>query len=106
SWSLWIAVLLPGLAFFQSWYTGTLVNLRQTRGITESVAVSLVVHGGILYVGILWGNLPGIYVGIVGLVAGHVARTAWLWFRTRSALRYLRAQESKPLANSLQTVRA
>lgn len=93
SWSLWVGVLLPGLAFLQSWYTGTLVNVRQTRGITESVAVSLLVHGGILYAGILWGKAPGIYVGIVGLVAGHLARTLWLWVRTRSAMRNLRARE-------------
>ncbi len=106
SWSLWIGVLLPGLAFFQSWYTGALVNLRQTRGITESVAASLIVHGAILYVGILLGNVPGIYVGIVGLVAGHIARTAWLWFRTRSAMRTLRARERETLPVTLQSVRA
>jgi hypothetical protein len=105
SWSLWIAVLLPGMSFFQSWYTGTLVNMRQTRGVTESVAVSLVVHGGILYLGILLGTIPGIYVGIIGLVAGHIARTAWLWFRTRRAMRDLRAQESQALPNTLETVR-
>ena len=107
SWSLWIGVLLPGLAFFQSWYTGTLVNMRQTRGITESVAASLVVHGSILYVGILWGNIPGIYVGIVGLVAGHVARTLWLWVRTRNAMRTLRAREdTSTLVPHAQTARA
>jgi hypothetical protein len=96
SWSLWVGLLLPGLAFLQSWYTGTLVNVRQTRGITESVAVSLVVHGAILYAGVLWGEVPGIYVGIVGLVAGHLARTLWLWMRTRNAMRYLRANETRP----------
>jgi hypothetical protein len=96
SWSLWVGLLLPGLAFLQSWYTGTLVNMRQTRGITESVAVSLIVHGGILYAGVLWGQVPGIYVGIVGLVAGHCARTVWLWVRTRNAMASLRARESVP----------
>jgi hypothetical protein len=104
SWSLWAGLLLPGLAFLQSWYTGTLVNMRQTRGITESVAVSLIVHGGILYAGVIWGQAPGIYVGIVGLVAGHVARTVWLWVRTRDAMRSLRARETQPTA--LQSVRA
>ena len=104
SWSLWVGLLLPGLAFLQSWYTGTLVNMRQTRGITESVAVSLIVHGGILYIGVMLGDLPGIYVGIVGLVAGHLARTVWLWVRTRNAMRSLRAREELPA--TLQTARA
>jgi hypothetical protein len=108
NWSLWVGLLLPGLAFFQSWYTGTLVNMRLTRGITESVAVSLLVHGGILYAGVLWGQIPGIYVGIVGLVAGHVARTTWLWVRTRGPMRSLRAREraSTPPAPALQSVNA
>lgn len=102
SWALWAALLLPGLAFFQSWYTGMLVNVRQTRGITESVAVSLIVHGSILYAGVLWGEIPGIYVGIAGLVAGHIARTAWLWLRTRNAMRYLRAAETRPTALQME----
>jgi hypothetical protein len=108
SWSLWIILLLPGLAFLQSWYTGTLVNVRQTRGITESVAASLIVHGGILYAGVLWGGAPGIYVGIVGLVAGHIARTLWLFVRTRTPMRSLRAREEAytPTAPALQSVNA
>ena len=106
SWSLWVGLLLPGLAFIQSWYTGMLVNVRQTRGITESVAVSLIVHGGILYVGVLWGEVPGIYVGIVGLVAGHIARTTWLWVRSRKAMRHLRAREHADALPALQTARA
>jgi hypothetical protein len=106
SWSLWVGLLLPGLAFLQSWYTGTLVNMRQTRGITESVAASLLVHGGILYAGILWGKAPGIYVGIVGLVAGHIARTLWLWVRTRKTMRSLRALERDDTPRALQTVQA
>lgn len=107
SWALWVGLLLPGLAFIQSWYTGTLVNLRQTRGITESVAASLIVHGGILYLGVIWGQMPGIYVGIIGLVAGHFARTIWLWVRTRNAMGILRERERAHLApNTLQTARA
>jgi hypothetical protein len=106
SWALWIAILLPGLAFMQSWYTGTLVNLRQTRGITESVAVSLIVHGGILYAGVMYGEISGIYVGIVGLVAGHVARTIWLWLRTRKAMHSLRARELHLAMASLQANQA
>jgi hypothetical protein len=106
SWSLWVVLLLPGMAFLQSWYTGTLVNLRQTRGITESVAASLAVHGGILYLGVIWGEAPGIYVGIVGLMAGHIARTLWLWVRTRNAMRSLRAREQTPPMLQAQTAQA
>jgi len=103
-WSLWVGILMPGLAFLQGWYTGALVNVRQTRGITESVTASLVIHGAILYVGVVVGTLPGVYVGIVGLVAGHIARTAWLWYRMRGAMPHLTARESQSAA--LQAARA
>lgn len=93
SWALWTTLLVPGLAFLQSWYTGTLVNERYTRGITEAVFAALSVNGLVLWLGIVWGEAPGLYVGMVGLVAGHVARTLWLWVRTRPIMRSRRAAE-------------
>ena len=106
TWAMWIGLLVPGMAFLQSWHTGALVNLRQTRAVTESVAASLIMHGGILYLGVLWGEAPGLYVGIVGLVAGHAARTLWLFIRTRSAMRKLRGQPEPEQAKQLSTVQA
>jgi hypothetical protein len=93
SWALWTTLLVPGLAFLQSWHTGTLVNERHTRGITEAVFAALSVNGLVLWLGIVWGQVPGLYVGMVGLVAGHVARTLWLWVRTRPIMRSRRAAE-------------
>lgn len=92
-WALWGAILIPSLAFFQSWYTGALVNERHTRGITESVVIAVLVNGLVLWVGIVWGQLPGVYVGMIGLLVGHLARTAWLWVRTRATMRNRRAAE-------------
>jgi hypothetical protein len=105
TWALWFSLLVPGMAFLQSWHTGTLVNLRQTRAITESVALSLAVHGGILYLGVVWGQVPGLYVAIVGLVAGHAARTFWLFMRTRRAMRNLRGQSTPDNPESLEIAR-
>jgi hypothetical protein len=96
SWGLWGALLLPGLSFLQSWYTGALMNERHTRAITEAVLLALAANGLALGIGIAWGGLPGIYVGVAGLVAGHLARTGWLWVRTRPALRSLRARARMP----------
>lgn len=93
TWALWGAILIPSLAFFQSWYTGALVNERHTRGITESVVIALVVNGLVLWVGIIVARVPGVYVGMAGLLAGHLARTVWLWVRTRETMRTRRAAE-------------
>jgi hypothetical protein len=96
NWGLWAVLLLPGLSFLQSWYTGTLMNERHTRGITEAVLLALAANGLVLGLGIAWGRTSGVHVGVVGLVAGHVARTAWLWVRTRRPLRSLRARARAP----------
>ena len=45
---LWIALPLPGLNAFQSWYQGTIVHSRRTRAITEAVAIFLLTDGAIL----------------------------------------------------------
>lgn len=67
------------MAFLQSLVHRNPGQHAPNAWITESVAASLAVHGGILYIGVVWGEAPGIYVGIVGLVAGHIACTLWLW---------------------------
>jgi hypothetical protein len=93
--ALWFTLLLPGLAFLQSWYTGTLMNARSTRGITESVVAFLAANVLILLAGIYWGQASGLLVGTIAMVAGHIVRTAWLWYRTRPALRHLQAASEK-----------
>lgn len=98
AWALWIALLLPGLSFLQSWYTGALVTERYTRGITEAMLISLLVHAGILGFGIAWQEIPGLYIGTIALVAGHLTRTLWLWYRTRPAMRHLRARDEREQA--------
>lgn len=103
TWVLWIALLLPGLSFLQSWYTGALVTGRHTRGITEAMLVSLVVHAGILFYGIVRQEIPGLYIGSIALVAGHLTRTLWLWYRTRPALRHLHARDERNAANMAGT---
>ncbi len=106
NWALWVALLMPGLAFLQSWYTGTLVNGRHTRAITEAVLIALLVNSGVLITGVMWGKAPGVYVGVVGLVGGNVARTIWLYVRTRGPLGTLRAEERAPVQSSCQLERS
>ena len=95
--ALWIGLLVPGLSFLQSWYTGTLMNERRTRAITEAVFAALIVNGAVLLIGVWWGQLPGLYLGAIGLMSGHLARTGWLWVRTRPSLRSLRAREREEM---------
>lgn len=93
---LLFSVALPGLTVIQSWHQGILMNERRTRGITEAMLLSLLSHVGVLVVGVLWGGLPGLYVGMAALLAGNLARSGWLWVRTRASLRTRRALQLLP----------
>jgi hypothetical protein len=90
---LWVAALMPGLNAFQSWYQGTIVHSRHTRGITEAVAIYLLASGAILWAGVAWGQMTGLYVGLAAVGFGMLAQTVWLGQRSRPALRDVRARD-------------
>ncbi len=81
--SLWCALLLPAFSVWQSWYQGSLVYFRTTRGVTEAMALSLTVSSAILGVGVLWGQVTGLYVAQVAFTAGGLAQMLWLAYRSR-----------------------
>ena len=83
---LWLSFLLPGLNVMQSWYQGVIVHSRRTRGISEALLIFLVVTVTVLWVGVKWGAIRGLYVGLVAFVAGSLVQAAWLWRRSRPAI--------------------
>jgi hypothetical protein len=84
--ALWLAVPLPALSVFQSWFQGSILHSRRTRGITEAVVIFLGASGSVLIAGVAWGQTTGLYVGILALAAGTLLQTGWLWHRSRPAL--------------------
>lgn len=96
--ALWIGVLLPALTVIQSWHQGTLMSERRTGGITEAMFLSLIGNVVVLAAGVLWGGAPGLYIGLFALMVGTLARSVWLWHRTRTTL-YTRRQRDLQLIN-------
>ncbi len=90
---LWIGFLLPGLNTLQSWYQGVLLNSGKTRGISEAVAVFLLTAGFLLWAGVQWGDVIGLYVGLIAFSVGMLLQTLWLWFRSRKVLAGLEARD-------------
>jgi hypothetical protein len=90
---LWVALPVPGLNAIQSWYYGAVVHSRRTRAITEAVVAYLLGQGGILWAGVIWGGMAGLYVGVAALGAGILGQTLWLWWRSRPTLLTLRAAD-------------
>jgi hypothetical protein len=87
-----IALLIPGLTVLQSWYQGVLVHSRRTRAITEAMVIFLLTSNVILWAGVAWGQVTGLYIGLVAFAASTLMQTAWLWQRSRPAVRTVQAQ--------------
>ncbi len=83
---LWIALLVPSIAVFEGFFQGLLLYGRRTRAITEAVSISILVNAAILVVGVVLGNISGIYVGVTALAVGAAARFSWMWWRTRAVV--------------------
>jgi len=87
--ALWFTLPLPGLNVLQSWFQGTIVHSRRTRGITEAVLISLLTTCVILIAGVLWGQTIGLFVGLFAFSVGAVAQNVWLWIRSRPLVEVL-----------------
>ncbi len=90
---LWFVLPIPALTALQSWYQGAIMHSRRTRGITEAVAIYLVVNVMLLWAGVRWGGATGLYVGLAAFSLSTAAQTAWLWWRGRSAIRTVTARD-------------
>jgi len=81
-----IAIALPGLGVFQSWYQGILVAIHRTRGISEAVGIALIGVLATIVTGIYFGTIPGLWVGMSAQLMGNVLQTLWLKWRCQKAL--------------------
>ncbi len=85
--AIWLAIFLPGLSAIESFFQGRLVQRRQTKSITEAIAISLTASGSILMAGTYYGQITGIYISVLGIGVGLICQTLWLSYRSSS--RYL-----------------
>lgn len=76
-----------------SWFTGTILHYRQSRAVTEGMAIYLAVYVGGLTLGGLVADVSGVYIAVVAAVLSGISQTAWLAFRSRAAVRALDAED-------------
>ena len=91
--SLWFMLPLPMLVAMQSWYQGTIMSARKTRGITESLAVFLIVAAAVLWIGVALRTVTGLYVGLAAFTLASAAQTLWLWIRSRRPMQAAEARD-------------
>ncbi len=90
---IWIAIPLPALSVMQSWFQGTILYGRKTKGITESVAVYLVTSALTLGIGVWLASITGLFVGLTALSLSVATQTLWLWMRSRPVLAHLQERD-------------
>ncbi len=81
----------------QSWFQGAILHSRNTRSISEAVVIFLLVNMVILLLGIGYGKLTGLYVGLISLMVSSLIQTLWLWLRSKSALSEVRHRDAPEL---------
>lgn len=87
---IWFALPLPALSVMQSWFQGTILYGRKTKGITESVIIYLLTSAIILGIGVWLASVVGLYFGLMALTLSVATQTIWLWFRSRPVINNLR----------------
>ena len=85
--AIWLALPVPGLSVFLSWYQGTLLHARRTRAITEAVALYLLANAVFLGVAVHFIHVTGLYVGLAAVTIGVMIQAGWLRVRSVPVLR-------------------
>ena len=104
--ALWLALPIPAMAVFQSWYQGAMLHRRRTRGITVAVVIYLIVNALTLAVGVLLGTIAGLYVALISMGIAMLAQTAWLWWRSRNILADVRQRDDEEYKRQASGVEA
>jgi Na+-driven multidrug efflux pump len=91
--ALLFALPMPGLVVLHSWFQGTLVNRRATRGVTEAVALALVASAAVLVYGVATQPTAGLLIVWLGFDLGALVQVLWLWHRSRGSMQAMRQEE-------------
>lgn len=81
--ALGFAIVWPALSVYRNLYQGVIVANGQTRFVSESVLLSLLVTTILLFIGVALGTYTGLFVGIVAFIAGTLAQVLWLVWRSQ-----------------------
>ena len=77
--ALWLAVVLPALSPWESYFQGELVYRGATTYVTQAVSLYLLGSSSILVLGIVYGKILGLYVGVAATLTGISVQLWWLW---------------------------
>ncbi|UCE62788.1 MAG: hypothetical protein JSU59_07845 [Nitrospirota bacterium] len=82
--AIWLAIFMPALSVIESFFQGMLVQSRRTKAIIQAVIIYLFTNSTILVGGTYYGQVTGLYIGVMAVVLGHSLQSFWLWKRSPS----------------------
>jgi hypothetical protein len=89
-----IAIPMAALTIFQSWFQGTILNGGKTKAIPEATGIFVGIFFLTAVVGITYGKIPGLYMGIMGFLLANLGQALWLGFRSRKLFAELRRRDT------------
>ncbi|MDT3778373.1 hypothetical protein PJI16_12465 [Nitrospira sp. MA-1] len=81
--ALWLMVIFPALSPWESFFQGQFVHRGATSTITQAVCLYLTGSSIFLLVGVLYGKITGLYVGLAAMLTGFGFQLWWLWRNSR-----------------------
>ncbi len=84
--ALWMAVILPALSPWESYFQGELVSRGATTYVTQAVSLYLFGSSLLLAIGIFYGQITGLYVGVAAMLTGLSVQMWWLWKHSHRGL--------------------
>ena len=91
-----LCLIMPAYQVAQSWFQGVLVAGGRTRAVPEAVALYALVAATLFGIGVEWNGVTGLYFAVIAFTSGGLTQTAWLWWRSRDAIRARVASELEP----------
>jgi len=82
--AIWLGIFMPALSVIESFFQGMLVQGRRTKAITQAVMIYLFTCSTLLVAGTYYGQVTGLYIGLIAVVLGHSLQSFWLWIRRPS----------------------
>ncbi|HLA97110.1 MAG TPA: hypothetical protein VJL34_01560, partial [Anaerolineales bacterium] len=67
-------------------------------GISEAVAIYLAAVALLLWAGVAWGRLAGLFIALAAMTISMAAQTAWLWQRSRPVMQRVRQRDARDTA--------
>lgn len=80
--AVWLVVIFPAVSSWESFFQGELVHRGLTTCITQAVGLYLAGSSLLLFVGVLYGQVTGLYVGLAAMGTGLGIQLWWLWTHT------------------------